>query len=170
MRLAMRKRLGRAGPTPAIDPAGACKVDASRNFLGREWIAGVSFCRFGRKTFLIRVVRADTPSGTATGPTQRRDELGAANSRRVREHATAPFGRHDRAGGSESPGMSVNIKILVQFSVSNTALEDAMAEYDELTVEGLVREILDKAIACDEITAKLQDGPKTLEEYDQLNQ
>ena len=48
------------------------------------------------------------------------------------------------------------------------ALEDAMAEYDELTVEGLVREIIDKAVACDEITAKLQDGPNTLEEYDQI--
>jgi len=34
----------------------------------------------------------------------------------------------------------------------------------------LVREILDKAIACDEITAKLQDGPNTLEEYDQITQ
>jgi hypothetical protein len=66
--------------------------------------------------------------------------------------------------------MSVNIKILVQFSVSDSALEDAMAEYDELTVEGLVREILDKAIACDEISAKLQEGPNTLEEYDQLTQ
>ena len=66
--------------------------------------------------------------------------------------------------------MSVNIKIHLQFSVSNTALEDAMAEYDELTVEGLVREIIDKAIACDEITAKLQDGPNTLEEYDQITQ
>jgi hypothetical protein len=64
--------------------------------------------------------------------------------------------------------MSVNIKVLVQFSVSNTALEDAMAEYDELTVEGLIREIVDKAIACDEISAKLQEGPNTLEEYDQL--
>jgi hypothetical protein len=66
--------------------------------------------------------------------------------------------------------MSVNIKVLVQFSVSNTALEDAMAEYDELTVEGLIREIIDKAIACDDISAKLQEGPNTLEEYDQLTQ
>ena len=103
--------------------------------------------------------RADTAFETSSTP--HRDGFGAE---------IAPFGRHDRAGGSESPGMSVNIKILVQFSVSNTALEDAMAEYDELTVEGLVREIIDKAIACDEITAKLQDGPNTLEEYDQITQ
>lgn len=64
--------------------------------------------------------------------------------------------------------MSVTIKVALEITVSDTALEDAMAEYDELTVEGLVREILDKAIACDEITAKLQDGPNTLEEYDQI--
>ena len=64
--------------------------------------------------------------------------------------------------------MSVNIKILVQFSVSNTALEDAMAEYDELSVEGLIREILDKAVACDSIIARVDEGPNTLEEYDQL--
>jgi hypothetical protein len=43
-----------------------------------------------------------------------------------------------------------------------------MAEYDELTIEGLLREILDKAIACDEVSAKVEDGPNTLEEYDQL--
>lgn len=66
--------------------------------------------------------------------------------------------------------MSVTIKVALEITVSDTALEDAMAEYDELTVEGLVREIIDKAVACDEITAKLQDGPNTLEEYDQITQ
>ena len=40
--------------------------------------------------------------------------------------------------------MGVKIKATVEFSVSDTALEDALAEYDELTVEGLLREILDK--------------------------
>ncbi len=64
--------------------------------------------------------------------------------------------------------MEVKIKINLEFSVSDSALEDAMAEYDELTVEGLVREILDKAIACDEIAVKVVEGPNTLEEYDQL--
>jgi hypothetical protein len=43
-----------------------------------------------------------------------------------------------------------------------------MAEYDEISVEGMVREILDKAIACDEVIAKVEDGPNTLEEYDQI--
>ena len=64
--------------------------------------------------------------------------------------------------------MSVMIKLAVEFAVSGTALEDAMAEYDELSVEGLIREILDKAVACDEVTAKVEEGPNTLEEYDQL--
>jgi len=64
--------------------------------------------------------------------------------------------------------MDVKIKVTVEFSVSDSAMEDAMAEYDELTVEGLLREILDKSIACDEISTKVEDGPNTLEEMDQL--
>ncbi len=64
--------------------------------------------------------------------------------------------------------MDVKIKVSLNFSVSDSSLEDALAEYDELTVEGLVREILDKAIACDEIVAKVVEGPNTLEEFDQL--
>ena len=64
--------------------------------------------------------------------------------------------------------MDVKIKLSVIFSVSENSLEDALAEYDELTVEGLLREIIDKAIACDEITAKVEEGPNTLEELDSL--
>lgn len=71
--------------------------------------------------------------------------------------------------------MGVKIKVMVEFVVSDagddkesSALEDAMAEYDELTVEGLLREVVDKAIACDEITIRVEEGPNTLEEYDQL--
>ena len=64
--------------------------------------------------------------------------------------------------------MEVKIKLSAVFSVSENALEDALAEYDELTVEGLLREIIDKAIACDEITAKVEQGPNTLEELDSL--
>lgn len=64
--------------------------------------------------------------------------------------------------------MSVKIKVALELTVSDTALEDAMAEYDELSVEGLVREIVDKAIACDEVSARVDEGPNTLEEYDQL--
>jgi len=64
--------------------------------------------------------------------------------------------------------MDVKLKLAVTFSVSENSLEDALAEYDELTVEGLIREIIDKAIACDEISAKVEDGPNTLEEVDAL--
>jgi hypothetical protein len=65
--------------------------------------------------------------------------------------------------------MEVKIKATVSFSVSESALEDALAEYDELTVEGLLREIIDKAVACDEISTQVEEGPNTLEEYDQLD-
>ncbi len=64
--------------------------------------------------------------------------------------------------------MDVKIKVTLEFRVSDNAREDAMAEYDELTVEGLLREIVDKAVACDEISTKIQEGPNTLEEMDQL--
>ena len=64
--------------------------------------------------------------------------------------------------------MDVKIKATITFNVSEGALEDALAEYDELTVAGLLTEILDKAIACDDIATKIEDGPNTLEEYDQL--
>ena len=62
--------------------------------------------------------------------------------------------------------MDVRIKTTLEFMVSGSALEDAMAEFDELTVAGLIREILDKAIACDDIRVEILDGPNTLEEYD----
>jgi hypothetical protein len=64
--------------------------------------------------------------------------------------------------------MDVNIKVSVGFRVSENSLEDALAEYDELTVEGLLREIIDKAIACDEISTKVEEGPNTLEDLDAL--
>jgi hypothetical protein len=62
--------------------------------------------------------------------------------------------------------MDVRIKTQVEFMVSGSGLEDAMAEYDELTVSSLIREILDKAIACDDIRVEVIEGPNTLEEYD----
>jgi hypothetical protein len=62
--------------------------------------------------------------------------------------------------------MDVRIKTTVEFMVSGSGLEDAMAEFDELTVAGLIREILDKAIACDDIRVEVLEGPNTLEEYD----
>lgn len=62
--------------------------------------------------------------------------------------------------------MDMKIKAALEFSVSESGLEDALAEFDELTVEGLLREILDKSIACDEISIAVLEGPNTLEEYD----
>jgi hypothetical protein len=62
--------------------------------------------------------------------------------------------------------MDVKIKTTIEFTVSENGLEDALAEFDEITVEGLLREILDKSIACDDIQVKVVDGPNTLEEYD----
>lgn len=64
--------------------------------------------------------------------------------------------------------MDVKIRTTVEFTVSGTSLEDAMAEYDELTVVGLLREILDKSIACDDIAIAVVEGPNTLEEYDEV--
>ena len=61
----------------------------------------------------------------------------------------------------------MKIKLEVEFKVLESGLEDALAEYDELTVEGLLREILDKSVACDDIQTKVIQGPNTLEEYDQ---
>jgi hypothetical protein len=63
----------------------------------------------------------------------------------------------------------VNIKLSVEFTISESGLEDAFEEFDELTVEGMLGEILDKSIACDNILAKVVDGPNTLEEYDEVS-
>jgi hypothetical protein len=66
--------------------------------------------------------------------------------------------------------MDVRIKATVEFTVSGSSLEDALAEYDEITVSGLVKEILDKSIACDDIRIEIVDGPNSLEEYDEQQQ
>jgi hypothetical protein len=63
----------------------------------------------------------------------------------------------------------MKIKLEVEFSVTEDGLEDALAEYDELTVADLLKEILDKSIACDDIQTKVVQGPNTLEEYDQAS-
>ena len=42
--------------------------------------------------------------------------------------------------------MDVKIKATLSFTVSGSALEDGLAEYDELAVDGLLREVIDKAI------------------------
>lgn len=62
--------------------------------------------------------------------------------------------------------MDVRIKAAIEFTVSGSSLEDALAEFDEITVAGLLKEILDKAVACDDIRVHIAEGPNTLEEYD----
>ena len=64
--------------------------------------------------------------------------------------------------------MDVNIRLSLSFRISESALEDALAEYDEISVEGMIREIIDKAVAADEIVAKVEEGPNTLEELDSI--
>ena len=99
------------------------------------------------------------------------DEGGIAHlrERRAERRPIAEKHRERLVGRKGTDPMDVKIKATVNFSVSDSSMEDALAEYDELTVEGLIREILDKAIACDEISVKVIEGPNNLEEFDQLN-
>ena len=66
--------------------------------------------------------------------------------------------------------MPVTIKLLVEMTVEESGLEDALAEYDELTVSQLVAQILDKQIALEGIQAQVLEGPNSLEDYDRLGQ
>ncbi len=63
--------------------------------------------------------------------------------------------------------MAIDIKLNVRMQLDESALEDALTEFDEVTVSELVRQVLDKAIALDEVNAEVLEGPNTLEEYDQ---
>ena len=62
----------------------------------------------------------------------------------------------------------IKIKLALEFSISESDLEDAMAEYDELSVDRLIAQILDKSIAIDEISSNVVEGPNNLEEVDEL--
>jgi len=62
----------------------------------------------------------------------------------------------------------IKIKLALEFSISEGDLEDGLAEYDELSVDSLISQILDKSIAVDEIVCKVVDGPNNLEEVDEL--
>ena len=66
--------------------------------------------------------------------------------------------------------MDVRIRATLSFTGSGSALEDGLAEYDELAVDGLLREVIDKAIAVDEIEVAVVEGPNSLEEYDTAQQ
>ena len=62
----------------------------------------------------------------------------------------------------------IKIKLALEFSIAESDLEDGLAEYDELSVDSLIRQILDKSIAIDEISCKIVEGPNNLEEDDEL--
>jgi hypothetical protein len=62
--------------------------------------------------------------------------------------------------------MAINIKLEVNLSLEEQDLEDAMAEYDELTISGLLCQIIDKSIAVESVRARVVEGPDSLEDYD----
>lgn len=66
--------------------------------------------------------------------------------------------------------MAIDIKLQITLSVEESSLEDALAEYDELTVSELVSQVLDKAIALEGIEATVVEGPNSLEDYDKVRE
>ena len=62
----------------------------------------------------------------------------------------------------------IKIKLALEFSISESDLEDGLAEYDELSVDSLIAQVLDKSLAVDEIDCKVVEGPNNLEEVDEL--
>ncbi len=66
--------------------------------------------------------------------------------------------------------MAIDIKLNVTLSLEESALEDALDEYDEVAVNELVRQVLDKAIALEDVKVATVEGPNTLEEYDKVAQ
>ena len=62
----------------------------------------------------------------------------------------------------------IRIKLALEFSISESDLEDGLAEYDELSVDSLMAQILDKSLAVDEIKSTVVEGPNTLEDVDEL--
>jgi hypothetical protein len=53
----------------------------------------------------------------------------------------------------------IKIKLSIEFSITESDLEDGLAEYDELSVDSLIAQILD---------CKVVTGPNNLEEVDEL--
>lgn len=85
-------------------------------------------------------------------------------------------GSHDVLGAACAHGCGergrtmddIKIKVALEFSISESDLEDALAELDEISVDSLITQILDKSIAVDHIRCKVVEGPNTLEEVDEL--
>ncbi len=66
--------------------------------------------------------------------------------------------------------MAIEIKLQITLTVEESSLEDAMAEYDELTVSELVSQVLDKAVALESIDTQVVAGPNSLEDYDKVRE
>ena len=61
---------------------------------------------------------------------------------------------------------NIKIKLALEFNITESDLEDGLAEYDELSVDSLISQILDKSIAIDDVDCTVVEGPNTLEEVD----
>lgn len=66
--------------------------------------------------------------------------------------------------------MAITIKLNVEMSVEEGGLEEALAEFDELTVDRLVAQILDKQIALEAVSVQVAEGPNSLEDWDKLQE
>ncbi len=66
--------------------------------------------------------------------------------------------------------MPITIKLHVEMSVEEKALEEALEEYDELHVNQLVAQIVDKQIALEGIEVQVVEGPNSLEDYDKVRE
>ena len=64
--------------------------------------------------------------------------------------------------------MPIDITLQVKLSLEESSLEDALEEYDELTVSGMVKQVLDKGIALEDLSVDVLKGPNSLEEYDKV--
>jgi hypothetical protein len=74
----------------------------------------------------------------------------------------------ERSGERGRTMDDIKIKVALEFSISESDLEDALAELDEISVDSLITQILDKSVAVDDIRCKVVEGPNTLEEVDEL--
>jgi hypothetical protein len=66
--------------------------------------------------------------------------------------------------------MAIDITLQVKLSIEESSLEDALEEYDELTVSEMVKQVLDKGIAVETVAVDVVEGPNSLEDYDKVRE
>ena len=64
--------------------------------------------------------------------------------------------------------MAIDITVQIKMSLEESALEDALEEYDELTVSEMIKQVLDKAVALEDVDVNIVEGPNSLEDYDKV--